>query len=89
METLLLLSRVSIRGILTDVHNEIARTQVEAPNSTNTEIGSSEPSNTEIGSSEPEGVERKDATRRLMRAREPGHLMSLSRSHLTRQSREA
>jgi len=28
------LSRVSVRGILTDVHDEIARTQVEAPNST-------------------------------------------------------
>jgi len=32
----------------------------------------------------PEGVERKDAARRLTRAREPGHLMRLSRSHLTR-----
>ena len=28
------MSRVSVRGIPTDVHNEIARTQVEAPNST-------------------------------------------------------
>jgi len=27
-------SRISVRGILTDVHNEIARTEVEAPNST-------------------------------------------------------
>ena len=34
METQGLLSRVSVRGMLTDVHNEIARTQVEAPNST-------------------------------------------------------
>ena len=34
METRGLLSRISVRGILTDVHNEIARTQVEAPNST-------------------------------------------------------
>ena len=32
---------------------------------------------------------RKDAARRLTRAWEPGHLMRLSRSHLTRQSREA
>ena len=47
------------------------------------------PSNTETGSSEPGGVKRKDAARRLTRAREPGHLMRLSRSHLTRQSREA
>ena len=41
------------------------------------------------GSSESEGVECKDATRRLTRAREPGHLMRLPHSHLTRQSREA
>ena len=34
METQGLLLRISVRGILTDVHNEIARTQVEAPNST-------------------------------------------------------
>jgi len=34
METRGLLSRISVRGILTDVHNEIAHTQVEAPNST-------------------------------------------------------
>jgi len=34
METRGLLSRISVRGILTDVHNEIARTQVEAPIST-------------------------------------------------------
>jgi len=34
MKTRGLLSRVSVRGIPTDVHNEIARTQVEAPNST-------------------------------------------------------
>jgi len=47
------------------------------------------PSNTETGSSEPGGVERKDAARRLTRAREPGHLIRLSYSHLTRQSREA
>jgi len=43
----------------------------------------------ETGSSELEGVERKDAARRLTRAREPGHLMRLPRSHLTRQSWEA
>ena len=47
------------------------------------------PSNTETGSSESEGVERKDAARRLTRAREPEHLMRLPCSHLTRQSREA
>jgi len=35
------------------------------------------------------GVERKDAARRLTRAREPWHLMCLPRSHLTRQSRKA
>jgi len=34
METRGLLLRVLVRGILTDVHNEITRTQVEAPNST-------------------------------------------------------
>jgi len=34
MEARGLLSRVSVRGILTDVHNQIARTQVESPNST-------------------------------------------------------
>jgi len=34
METQGLLSRISVRGILTDVHNKIARTQVEALNST-------------------------------------------------------
>jgi len=28
------LSRISVRGTLTDVHDEIARTQVEASNST-------------------------------------------------------
>jgi len=27
-------SRISVRGILTDAHNEIARTQIEALNST-------------------------------------------------------
>jgi len=34
METWGLLSRVSVRGTLTDAHNEITRTQVEALNST-------------------------------------------------------
>jgi len=34
METRGLLSRTSVRGILTNIHNEIVRTQVEAPNST-------------------------------------------------------
>jgi len=34
METQGLLSRVSVRGTLTDVHNEIAHTQVEVSNST-------------------------------------------------------
>ena len=34
METRGLLPRVSVRGTLTDVHNEIAHTQVKAPNST-------------------------------------------------------
>jgi hypothetical protein len=34
METRGLLSRVSVRGTLTDAHNEITRTQVEALNST-------------------------------------------------------
>jgi len=34
METRGLLSRVSVRGILTNVHNEIVRTQVEALNLT-------------------------------------------------------
>jgi len=34
METRGLLSRVSIRGTLTDAHNEITRTQIEALNST-------------------------------------------------------
>ena len=34
MEARGLLSRISVRGILTDVHNEIARTQVKAPYST-------------------------------------------------------
>jgi len=34
MESRGLLSRVSVRGILTAVHNEIARTQVEVPKST-------------------------------------------------------
>jgi hypothetical protein len=29
-----LVSRIAVRGILTDVHDEIARTQVEASNST-------------------------------------------------------
>jgi len=33
----------------------------------------------EAGSSESEGVERKVTARRLTRAREPGHLMRLSR----------
>jgi len=47
------------------------------------------PSNTEIGSYESKGLECKDAARCLARAREPGHLMRLPRSHLTRQSREA
>ena len=30
----LTLSRVSVRGVLTNIHNKIARTEVEAPNST-------------------------------------------------------
>jgi len=34
METQGLLPRISVRGTLTDVHDEIARTQVEAFNST-------------------------------------------------------
>ena len=34
MEARGLLSRISVTGILTDVHNEIARTQVEVPYST-------------------------------------------------------
>jgi len=34
METRGLLSRVSVRGTLTDVHDKIARTPVEASNST-------------------------------------------------------
>jgi len=34
MEAQGLLSRILVRGILTDVHNEIARTQVKAPYST-------------------------------------------------------
>jgi len=34
METWGLLSRISVRGIPTDVHNEIVRTKVEIPNST-------------------------------------------------------
>ncbi len=33
METRGLLSRVSVRGILTDAHNEITRTRIEALNS--------------------------------------------------------
>jgi len=32
METRGLLSRISVRGIPTDLHNETARTQVEVPN---------------------------------------------------------
>ena len=106
------MSRISVRGILTDAHNEITRTQVEAPYSMYYPIQAyghqrTQPRrrkecranrsglerqlalNTETGSSESGGVERKDATRRLTCAREPGHLMRLSRSHLTRQSREA
>ena len=108
-----ILSRVSVRGVLTGAHNKIARTQVEAPNSKLYPISRTYshrrprprrrkgrranrlgferqlPSNTEIGSSESGGVERKDATRRLTRAWEPGHLMRLSLSHLTCRSREA
>jgi len=34
IETGGLLSRISVRGIPTDVHNEIIRTKVEIPNST-------------------------------------------------------
>ena len=94
-----------MRGTLTDVYNENTRTQVEASNSTlypviRTVLDSPGlehgkrlerrlPSNTETGSSESEGVERKDAARRMTRAREPGHLMRLPRSHPTRRSQEA
>jgi len=48
-----------------------------------------QPSNTETGSYESKGLERKDAARRLTRAREPGHLMRLPCSHLTRELGEA
>ena len=112
METRGLLSRITVRGILTDVHDESCPyasrgLQLDAPPShayghrrpqprrwkgRRTNRSGLErwlPSNTETGSSESEGVERKDAARRLTRAREPGHLMRLSHSHLTRQSREA
>ena len=106
----LLLSRILVRGTLTDVHIESIRTEVEASNSMPScthgprrpqpqrwkERPANRPglerrlqSNTETGSYESEGLERKDAARRLTWAREPGHLMRLPRSHLTRQSREA
>ena len=47
------------------------------------------PSNTKTGSYDSTGLERKDVVRRLMQVWEPGHLMRLLCSHLTRQSREA
>jgi len=47
------------------------------------------PPNTETGSYESKGLERKDAAHRLTQAREPGHLLCMPCSHLTRQSWEA
>ena len=40
------------------------------------------------GSGESIGLEHKGAVRRLSRVQEPGHLMRLACSHLSRQSRE-
>jgi len=102
-----LLSRVSVRGILTDAHNKIYPYIDRSPQldilishtyshrrlqprrqkrrrANRSGVERQLPSNTEMGSSKPGGVERKDTARRLTRSREPGHLMRLSLSHLTR-----
>jgi len=101
IETQGLLSRVSVRGTLTDGHDESTRVYIETPdttppdriydrqNKTTTMASNTERASCESAGARPnsdrriqklartnrQAFKRRDATRRLTRVREPGHLM--------------